>query len=375
MNRGLLCGLWSCVLVIFCHNVSAQVPAGRDIHPRSYRQLRLQSGHYIRTPDDVYWNMWGEQEYLKVFNEVVARKPVKRRRSEGMFIEWVTVGHQWEVAQTREKEAWAVPDIRLPNTPPDFWDREIGGTPPLWWSSTADDFSFIYINEDEPDAVSRELDERATAVTAQLDDTTFRVELRRGRGFGKARRQLASRTRGDTLVRVDDPKRVVRDGYLNGEFILWPDPSIDIPPGLKGAIGTYRYIPVDQLRPTPEELAEAVDLGEAELVEWQYRRDRRNWRWVRSVVPIQYRNLAALRSRREARQNAAPPEPRDTRPPDGATHLLLLANGDYLYGKLLEENDRGVRFEVMIAGIAAERSFAPHEVARVAKVGTPEHDD
>ncbi|HRQ71585.1 MAG TPA: hypothetical protein PLU35_01000 [Phycisphaerales bacterium] len=133
----------------------------------SLRTLQLHRGHFIETPDGVFWDMWGEQEYLKVFNRVVKKRAIKEKRTSPILAEWVTVGYRWEIEDHRDAVAWGVSGDE--DDPREwYWERSVDGTPPLWHTVSPSRLGFIYIDERNRNAVAADEDTRSTKVVADL---------------------------------------------------------------------------------------------------------------------------------------------------------------------------------------------------------------
>ncbi len=313
---------------------------------------------HIRTPDGTFWDMWGEREYRKVFNRVVDKIPIKRERTAEGWTTKITIGHRWELDETREARAWGVGQSRTPDNQLRYWRRAVGGTPPLWESLTSDVVPFIYINEDKRDVRSRDEDLRATRVIAQLSGQVYNVAVSRGRGLHSMKTVSASRLEGGVLVHVERPI-LTKNGFLNGEFILWPDDTIELPAGYEGP--SYRYIAIADMVPTVEEFVAAVKDEKAQMAQWIYRRLHGSDRWDRQVFPLQFRQVRKAKS--DTRSPAKKAEPASSAV--AITHTLVLTNGDWVEGQLLSDNGAEIRFLVIVSGIAGERTYAKAEVAKI----------
>lgn len=351
------------LLAIPCAQVAAQDDEVSLIAPAGQRLLHLHSQRFIRTPDGVLWDMWGEQEYLKVFNRVVKKRAIKEKRTTPILAEYVTIGHRWEIEDTRDAIAWGVTTGN--RAPPQwYWTRESDGTPPLWHTTTPSARRFIYINERERNAVAEDEDTRSTKVIADLGANLYKIEINRGRGIAPRGRDMPSRLEGNAIVHIPKPAGVIRNGWLSGEFILWPDDDMIVPAGVKEE--KYVYLAINELRPTIEELGAAVLTDKAELVTWTYRREAGAWRWVRRTSPLELINKDEIDARRQRAAERAAAE--ESLPAIERTHLLVLKNGDYLYGRLLEESEREVRFLVVVGSIGAERRFPREDIGRLVEL-------
>ena len=329
-----------------------------EIHPATMRRAAQYRVRHIRLPDGTFWDMWGEREFRKVFNRDVNKIPIYRERREQGFLTRTVIGHKWELEDTRDARAWGVDQARDTRKELRYWARDFGGTPPLWESLTSDEIPFIYVNEDDRDVRSRDEDLRATRVIAQLSESLYNVSVSSGRGLRSMKDVSASRLEGGVPVHVERAI-LTRNGYLNGEFILWPDPSIEVPAGLEGPV--YRYIAIEEMVPSLDEFVTALTEERAQMAQWIYKRLHGSDRWERQVFPIQTRTRQAARAPR--------PEPgRDATPAVPAaevTHTLVLTNGDWVEGQLLEDTGSEIRFLVVVGGIAGERVYAKADVGRV----------
>ncbi|HZW09031.1 MAG TPA: hypothetical protein VFF69_03930 [Phycisphaerales bacterium] len=330
-------------------------PAAPDVyelHPASRRLIHAHLDNYMRTPDGTVWNLWGEHRYFEIFNDHVSKQPIRETRKNGILNLTRTVGHQWELRPSREATAWAL-------TSTDYWSREIGGEPPLRWTLSQSPQHFIHINEVVRDKVTEDTGNRCTQVVAEYSDQLFKVQISAGRGMNLDQNTTPSRLAGGSLVWLPD-RDIIRDGYLTGEFILWPDDSIQAPPGATG--GKFRYIPMDELRMTPVELEDAIESGQAAIVTWDYQKHDGMWRWVRKEHQLQYREF---RSDRDHPADVGAGATKEPAPAQEITHLLVLADGSYVEGRLLSEDATSVRFLVVVSGIAAERVYARSEIGRL----------
>lgn len=338
----------------------AEAIPSHEVHPSSVRLASRYRKQFIRTPDGAFWDMWGEREYLRVFNSAVKQRAIKETRSVQGWASAKTVGYRWELEESREARAWAVGESVGPSGHLQYWARDFGGMPPLWNSLTSQSISFIYINENDRDVRTTREDLRATRVLTQLDEHLYRVAVDRGRGLEPAQRAAPGRLEKGVLVHIDNPL-LTQGGFLNGEFILWPDGSIQPPPGAEEP--RYRYIAVESLVPSTEDFIKAVEGGEAEMVTWAYRKTQGAYRWERKAFPIEYRPVKVGES--DAEQSLPAAEPKQVAPAVDITHLLVLKNGDWVEGQLISDDGGEIRFLVVVAGIAGERVYSKDLVGRV----------
>ncbi len=328
---------------------AAETVAAVELHPASRRLLEQHARHFIRTPDGAVWDLWGEQQYFELFNDRVRKEAIKKKRQNGILTYWDTVGFKWVINESTETKAWGL-------TSTHYWAREVTGQPPLRTTLHPKPEEFIHINEVRRDVVAEDEDRRCTHVVTEYGDKVFSVRILGGRGANLEGAAHPSRTAAGSLVVLPD-RRIIKGGYLSGEFILWPT-TIESPLREGQSSAAYRYIPIEDLRVSSEELEVAIAAGEAEIVTWEYRKHDGMWRWARKEHPLQYRPA------REAK-DALPEAPKEAPPTVPITHLLVLTDGSYVEGQLLAEDESGVRFLVVVNGIAAERTYARSEVGRV----------
>ena len=329
-----------------------------EIHPATMRRAAQYRVRHIQLPDGTYWDMWGEREFRKVFNRDVNKVPIYSERREQGFLTKKIIGYKWELEETRDARAWGVDQARDASRQLRYWTREFGGTPPLWVSLTSDEMPFVYVNEDDRDVRSKDENLRATRVIAQLSESIYNVSVSHGRGLHSMRDVSASRLEGGVLVHVERPI-LTRNGYLNGEFILWPDAAIEVPIGHEGPV--YRYIAIADMVPTVEQFVDALLQEKAQMEQWIYKRLHGSDRWERQVFPIQ------TRERSLARENVPKPatDAAPRAPAVEITHTLVLTNGDWIDGQLIEDTGAEIRFLVVVGGIAGERTYAKADVGRV----------
>lgn len=165
---------------------------------------------------------------------------------------------------------------------------------PLWHSlqrpPAGQHPSFIYVN-----ASSETLFERGQRPRAQVakvhHGAVVEVNIKEFPG-DEHMRLPASFLFGSAHVAVLLPTGVgAREGgALRGEFFLVRDSTIERPRGLRPELHMYRYVHAHELRMTPEQYAAALLAGEAELVEWSFKRDRSRpeggFVWTRRVVDV-----------------------------------------------------------------------------------------
>ncbi|MCC7387751.1 MAG: hypothetical protein IT431_03185 [Phycisphaerales bacterium] len=352
--------LAACVLVVWGglrSQVGAQTTApdeaARELSPATLRLAAKHRLQFIRTPDGRFWDLWGEREYRRIFNRSVKKKEIKERRAAQGWATWITVGHRWEVNDSRDAHAWGISST---SEGMEFWRRSNRGTPPLWFCTRADDIPFIYINEEDRDVCTKDAELRATRVVAQLGEHVFRVGLDLGRGVESAKQSAPHRLEQGVAVWVEDPA-VTNGGYLNGEFLLWPDRAIEVPGGFEGP--KFRYCPLASLTPTAEEFLGALETGDAEMVTWVYKSSSGAFRWERQAFPLQYLE------RRKPDPEPEKPVREPAEPAPTITHILVLKSGDWVEGQLISENADEVRFLVVVGGIAGERVYPRPLVGRV----------
>lgn len=316
------------------------------LEPRLRRIFFERAGDFIRTPDGRIWDGWGQRAYREALedNAVVISEGVYE--SSGVFRQRRETGKRLDVRDTAEAKAWKLePRLKASATT----------IVPLWYSleqRRREGRPFHYINQLGPADDLDPLRDRFTRVEAELGGGFMRVRV-----FGAGERQ-----RGGTMRTVLAPEDlVIEDGQLPGEFILWPSGGIK-PPGhikLQRNEKVYRYIPLSEIRLTPEQLVEAVLAGKAEVAQWDFRRSGEEYIWSRSVVTPQFRQP---RPERPAVQRPQGEERSKPAPPPDPTHILRLKDGRTLRGRLVSEAKDHIVFALHTGAAEFETRFAAGDV-------------
>jgi hypothetical protein len=297
-------------------------PAALDsIAPAQRPLVRQRAMHFYRMPDGTYWDGWAYQECRKQLDYTL--KPFDRvdpgRGTPGqLFVEDKVVGTVWKINPTREARAWGligylagengeIPEGRFEAADRQAW-RD---APPLWWCATQPDYgwSFAYIDETSP----------------------------------------------DLYTHISEPRRAINKDRVKGEFFLWPAFADD-----QGGVTrqNWQLLPADQLRLSPDQLADALLSGKAQIVEWRFEtvKDKTIWhRTLRAIDPAPER-LAAT-----------PPSERPKPPiiPEGGPDLLVLKDGRYFRGRILRNDDQSVVIRTILGQSEMDLTFKPDEVKEV----------
>jgi hypothetical protein len=346
----------------------AQTPAAppretlASLAPALHPTVRQRSMHFYRMPDGTIWDGWQAAEYRRILSRCL--KPLDKIEREHAapgttFAEDKVVGTAWRISPLPEVKAWDLParlgDERgevqeqgIENADPRTWTD----APPLWSSLQGRDFSweFALVDEDHPDEYTRATHKNYLEITTAWGDDRYEFKghtLDRGPVYG--------------LVSVPDSRLWVRKDRFKGVFFLWPDGYADQPGGVNRP--AWRLIPADELRMTPDDLADALISGKAELVTWTRERIRDDkYLWKRSTRQI---DLAAPPAPKPD------PEPRKPTPPPitGGPDLVILKDGRWFRGQVTRRDETSVTIRTPFGQMEAEMTFKMDEVK---EVQTPE---
>ncbi len=324
------------------------------LEPRLRRIFFQRAGDFIRTPDGRIWDGWGQRAYREAFqkNTVIISEGVSE--SAGVFRVRRETGRRLDIRDAPEAKAWKL-QPRLKAQSPilvPFWftleRKQHEPRPP-----------FYYINQQPaPD----ELD--------PIRDRFTRVEAELGGGYLRVKIYPAGQQRGSPLTRIvlAPEDLVIENAQLPGEFILWRARAVKPPAHIRlpKNQSVYRYLPLEEIRLTPEDLVVVAVEGKAEVAEWDYRRSGEDYVWRRSVVAPQFRELDTAR----AAEKAAPdgetdPSVAPKQPPPEPTQILHLRDGRSLRGRLISREAGQVVFAVQAGGAEFEARFEAADVKTI----------
>jgi hypothetical protein len=328
--------------------------------------IRQRAMHTYRMPDGVIWDGASHQDYRRVLSRNLRQfERVERARPApgAPIVEDRPAGTIWRFRDNADTRAWGIFEalahddgaIRWPYGDRDRRDdlpllatadpRRWKDAPPLWSSAEATDFSwnFALIDEQDPDPWTKAVPGSYLRITRDWGDGRFEIE---GHSIDLGR--IAG------IVEVPDHRRNVRRDRLRGTFFLWPQGTISDPGGY--ARESWRYIPADELRITPEELAEALIDGAAHIIDWRHQRIGGRLIWQRTKRPVQ---LAEPRSPARERPRHIPPPEVGKDGPD----LIMLTDGRWFRGRLIERTEAAIRFSTRIGEMESVLVFSAAEVA------------
>jgi hypothetical protein len=335
--------------------------------------IRQRVKHIYRMPDGILWDGWNRQEFRRVVDRSLrAHDRVERGRPApgANIVEDRIVGTIWRFRRNADTEAWGIfetladersGDLRWPygqrQRPEDLPliatadPRRWKDAPPLWSSAQAPDFSwsFALIDEQDPDPWTKAVPGSYLRITRDWGDGQYEFE---GHSLD------LGRVKG--LISVPDHQRQVRRDRFRGTFFLWPAQTVSEPGGY--ARDAWLYIPADQLRITPEQLADALIEGAAEIIEWRHRPVAGRLIWQRTVRPAEMAPITTL----------SPERPKHVPPPAVGQHgpdLIILLNGRWFRGRVIDRDSERVRFATTIGDLETELVF---EAAEIAELQSPE---
>jgi hypothetical protein len=297
------------------------------LEPRLRRAFFQRAADFIRTPDGRIWDGWGQRAYREALKENTVTVSEGVYESSGVFRQRRETGKRLDVRDTPEAKAWKL-EPRLKAQSPIIV--------PLWSTLEVEPGQphrpFYYINQQEPGA--------------DLDPVRI-------------------------VLAPED--LVIKDAQLPGEFILWRAPNLKPPAHIQlpKNQSAYRYIPLDDIRLTTDELVAAALEGKAELAEWEYRRSGTDYVWRRSVATPTFRELrpvgpapgADRPPEAEASQEESPGPVEPTLP--DATHILRLNDGRVLTGRLIRRESDRIVFVVRTGSVEFETRFAAADIEAI----------
>lgn len=333
--------------------------------------IRQRAQHFYRMPDDTIWDGYYAQEFRRIIDRNL-RQHERRERGQpapgSTIVEDRIVGTIWRFRQHRDTEAWGIfstlagedGDLRWPYAAgrPREGDRPLLETadrrrwkdvPPLWTSRDATDFTwdFAFIDENNPDTYTRRTHGNYLRITRVWDNGQFEVEgysLDLGRIEGIV-----------SIPESQRPQQFIQRDRFRGTFFLWPEGTVEQPGGY--ARQAWRYIPADELRLTPEELAQALIDSRAEIIEWNFQRISGRLLWQRSIRPVEF---APVRITTDRPSHIPPPEVGQEGP-----DLIMLKDGRWHRGRLIRRDDTTVIFATRIGEMETELAFAAEDVQEV----------
>lgn len=325
------------------------------LEPRLRRACFQRAGDYIRTPDGRIWDGWGQRAYHEALKRNTVVVSEGRRESVGVFSIRRETGRRLDVRDGPEAQAWKLRPHLTQHSP---------CAVPLWFTleqrKNQPRLPFFYINQlsllDDMDP----LRDRFTKLEADLGGGYLRVRI-----FPAGERQGDWQTR--IVLAPEDLD--VKDGYLPGEFILWRAPAIEPPVhiNMPPKQSVYRYIPIEDIRLTPEQLVAAILEQKAELVEWDYRRSGSDYVWQRRVQELRFQESRP--PQRQQDSSPAAPGKKTERPELAeATHTLRLRDGRVLRGRLISREGGAIAFAAHVASTEVEMRFADSEVEAVDEI-------
>jgi hypothetical protein len=318
--------------------------------------VRQRALHFYKMPDGTVWDGWEEFQY----RQIIARSLTPLTKLEPghaapgtAFVEDKPVGTAWRITPNADVKAWDLlarlgddrGELReriLERADPRTWND----APPLWSSLQGRDFSwdFVLVDEDHPDEYTRQTNGSYLRITRIWGDDRFEFKgysLDRGEVFG--------------VVTVPNSKRWLREDRFKGVFFLWPEGTLDQPGGTTRE--AWRLIPEDELRMSPDDLADALIAGRAELTTWTHEKLHDHEIWKRSTRQI---DLAVPREPK-------PDEPKKPAPPPitGGPDLLILKDGRWFRGQITKRDERAVTIRTPIGQMETELTFKMDEVKEV----------
>jgi hypothetical protein len=332
--------------------------------------IRQRALHMYRMPDGVIWDGWNQQEFRRIVSRNLrAHDRIERGRPApgATIVEDRVVGTVWRFRRNADTEAWGVFETLAEDRDGNLrWaysarargrndlpllatadPRRWKDAPPLWSSAEAPDFSwrFALIDEQDPDPWTKAVPGSYLRITREWGNGRYEIEG-----------HSTDLGRIEGIVTVPDPLRQVRRDRLRGVFFLWPRGSVSEPGGY--ARESWDYIPADELRITADELAAALIDGAAEIIEWRHKRVSGRLMWQRTVKPVEIAPVMVMPPQRPPH---VPPPAVGQEGPD----LLVLHDGRWFRGRLVERRDERVRFATTIGGLETVLEFEAGEVSEL----------
>ncbi len=338
---------------------TAPPPATLDSVAAGQRALiRARAMHCYKMPDGEIWDgsAYFEQrkavDYsIKPFERVEPGTPVPGQ----MILEDHAVGTIWKVRPTREARAWGlisylaggIDDGQIPKGRFEASDRQRWlEPPPLWSCVKSADYSwpFAYVDESEPDAYTRLTHGGYLEVTREWGDGRYDF-----RGYSLDRGTL------DGVVQVPEPARFIKKDRFKGTFFLWP---LADAPAAASSHRAWLLIPADDLRTTPDELADALLTGKAQLFDWRFEIIKDKVVWKRTIHPVE-------RAAGRPIPNPVAKAPKPVLPPAGGPDLIVLNDGRWFRGKITRHDDQAVTIRAFVGQSEMDMTFKPEEVKEI----------
>jgi hypothetical protein len=326
-----------------------------SISPSQRPLVRARAQHCYRMPDGTIWDGWAYFEQRKIIGYAIKAfdqvEPGHANPGQTL-IEDRVVGTVWRVKPSREALAWGLSE-QLGGHDGDITQgrfersdrRRWVDAPPLWYSPAAQDYTwpFAYVDESEPDDFTRLTHGGYLEITRDWGDGRYDFK-----GYSLDRGTLQG------VVTVADPARFIKKDRFKGAFFLWPEDAKATTPTARTS---WRLIPADEIRTTPDQLAEALLTGAAQVIDWRFDmiREKVVWRRViHRVEPARERPIVAA---------AAPTKPAIT--PPGGPDLLVLNDGRWFRGTITRRDEKAVIIRTFIGQSEMEMTFKPEEVKEI----------
>ena len=321
--------------------------------------VRQRAMFCYRMPDGTIWDGSNLAEYRKVFDRSV--KPFdKIERGQGEpgqpLVEDRVIGTVWKIKPSHDADAWGltrelgaagteIPEGRIESANRLAWTE----CPPLWQSAAAADFTweFAYIDETDPDDYTRLKHGGYLELMKDLGEGRYEVD-----GYSLDRGRIQG------VVFVGDPAKYIRKDRFKGKFFLWPVGSVDVPGGTRPG---WKLIPAEELRISPDTLADALLTGRAQVVQWSYQRIKDKILWKRVVREIDSAPLVV-------KEDKPPPKPAPP-VPVGGPDLVVLKDGRWFRGRVVRKDDQELVIRSMVGQMETDLTFRMDEVQ---DVQTPE---
>jgi hypothetical protein len=317
--------------------------------------VRQRAMQFYRMPDGTIWDGWYAAEYRKLLSKSL--KPYTKLEAPPVnpgqgIVEDHATGTAWKLKSSPDILAWDLiarladerEELReniLEHSDPRTWTD----APPIWSSLQAHDFSwdFALVDEAEPDEYTRKTHQGYLQITRVWGDDRYEFT-----GYTLDRGPVSG------MIQAPDAHRFINKDRFKGQFFLWPLGNVDAVGNSREA---WRLIPVEELRMSPDDLADALIAGKAELATWTYEHLKDKYLWKRSTRTIE---LAAAPPAKPA-SPAKPPPPANAGGPD----LLVLKDGRWFRGQILRRDDKEVVIRTPIGQMETEMTFKADEVQEI----------
>lgn len=318
--------------------------------------VRQRATRFYRMPDGTIWDGWEAGEYRRIIQHSLtplAKVEPAAAAPGTTFVEDHYTGTAWKLSTSADVKAWdllsrlgddrgELRDRVLEKSDPRVWTD----APPLWSSLQARDFSwdFALVDESQPDEYTRKTHGGYLRITKIWGDDRYEFT-----GYTLDRGEVSG------MVRVPDSKHYVQKDRFRGEFFLVPDGTVEQPGGVSRE--AWNLVPEEQLRMTPDDLANALIQGRAELTLWNRERTGDHYLWKRSVRAI---DLAPPPTNK-------PEEPKKPAPPPltGGPDLVVLKDGRWFRGQITKRDEHSVTIRTPIGQMETEMTFKTDEVKEV----------